>query len=991
MRNFRFAFLSLALLLPAPLAAAKPVTLVEGTNLAVAVDPASGVAVLALQGRLYRQAPGEVAAMPITGWLDDAWEPDFAPDGSAVVFKGYGEESFDLYRVRVDGKGGIERLTDSLFDDREPLYSPDGAAVLFSSDRSGNYDVWRLSLAEGALTQLTDAPGDEFSPALSPDGENLAWIAAEGREQVILTRAIAGDAPVEAYRSASKLSGLRWLPDGSALSFRSLDRDPAGNATSSLRRLDLASGADSVLSPAGADVFPFRATWLDAQTAVYTSDGVVKVWREGQALAERPFSVSFDIPAREYAHRERDFDAADERQVLGISTPALSPSGDVVAFTALGDLWLWNPDKQDLQQLTDDAAADQMPSWSDDGKQLAWVSDRGGEYRIYLQDLASGERIALPVSQRSISFPSWSPDGRRFAFFTDVPDNPLLHVVGQLMVFDRDSGKLEKYSQPMPPQSIAWSADGSKLLTLRLKPYSRRYREGLYVLAVIDLQAGTTTDIVPVPHRSIAHVSYSAKAGGVAFEQDGVLYRMPLTAQFEPDGPVELLHAGLADSPHWSKGGEQLVFQAGDRLQRMTVATGELEDITPPLSWQRDVPQDEWVLRAGRVFDGRALEYRENVDIHVRGQRIVELLPMGARDDLPVVDASDKVVIPGLFESHAHIGDHNHSESQGRAFLAYGVTSIRDPGSNPYLANERKEAWTSGRRVGPRTFITGHNIDGRRAFYAVVEAVSSDAHLERALQRAELLELDFLKTYVRLPDRQQQRVTEFGHATGIPVTSHELLPAAIYGVDAIEHFTGTSRRGYTTKISELGRSYQDVVEVITTADMGIVPTMVVPGVVLTFSEQDDIYSTPQFNNFYGPSMKQTYQDFMAFFGPGAEGYVDAYGELLTKLIERDALVGTGTDSPFTPFGTGLHAELRLYQREGIAPAKILLAATYQSARIAGAERDLGSIEPGKLADMVVIDGDPLADISDSDNIVLTVKNGRRYTQDELFEYRDSWR
>jgi imidazolonepropionase-like amidohydrolase len=462
-----------------------------------------------------------------------------------------------------------------------------------------------------------------------------------------------------------------------------------------------------------------------------------------------------------------------------------------------------------------------------------------------------------------------------------------------------------------------------------------------------------------------------------------VLNLWQLDAQLRGVGAPRVLVDALADSASFSAQGAHVVFQAGDRLQRVNVATGEVLDITPPLRWQPAQPEETWVLRAGRVLDSRNGRYLDNGDLLIRGNRIAAIGPFDIPPGTRVVDYSDKVVVPGLFESHAHIGDHNLSEAQGRAWLSYGITSVRDPGSNPYLSNERKEAWASERRSGPRTFITGHNIDGNRVFYAVVEGISSDRHLELALERSRLLKVDFFKTYVRLPDRQQQRVVQFAHAMGVPVTSHELLPAAINGVDHIEHFTGTSRRGYATKISELGRSYQDVVTVLSQTGMGIVPTMVVPGVVLTFTEQDDIYATPQFNAFYGPEAKKNYQGFMGFFGPGSEGYVDAYGELLSTLVERGALVGTGTDSPFTPFGTGLHAEFRLYQREGLAPWQILRAATYDSARIAGVEHELGSIEVGKLADLVVVDGDPLADIRALDNVVMTVVNGRGYVLEEL--------
>jgi imidazolonepropionase-like amidohydrolase len=435
--------------------------------------------------------------------------------------------------------------------------------------------------------------------------------------------------------------------------------------------------------------------------------------------------------------------------------------------------------------------------------------------------------------------------------------------------------------------------------------------------------------------------------------------------------------------PSFSHSGEYIAYLAGRDLYRLHLPSGKRENISPRMSWRMDVPDQRWVLRAGRLFDGTSNSYISNVDITINGHRIETVGPVDPDTPLPVRDASDSTVIPGLFESHAHIGDHNLSEQQGRAWLAYGITSVRDPGSNPYLANERREAWDSGRRTGPRTFITGHNIDGNRVYYAVAEGITSDAHLERALQRSRELDVDFIKTYVRLSDRRQRRVVDAAHAMGVPVTSHELLPAAAYGVDYVEHFTGTSRRGYTTKISELGRSYQDVVDILSETGMGIVPTMVVPGVVLTFREQNDLYSTEQFNTLYGEAAKKNYQDFMSFFGPGSEGYVDAYGELLSKLTERKALVGTGTDSPFTPFGTGLHAELRLYQREGLEGHQILQAATLQSARIAGAARDLGTIEAGKLADMVIIEGDPLADISEITHIRGTIKNGRYYALEDL--------
>ncbi|MFK7829396.1 MAG: amidohydrolase family protein [Congregibacter sp.] len=957
------------------------ISLTEGTNLAVAVNPVNGDKIIALQSTLYLQRAGEETTEQLTQWDDDAWEPDFHPDGSRLVYEGYREGSFDIWSLAPYQESGPVQITSSAYDDREPQYSPDGEQIIFSSDRSGSYDIWRVTAVADQPVQLTFLEAEAHSPTWHPRGDGFAYLVTDRRGSSVYWQRASGDVSL-LIESDSRFSGLQFLPSGEQLSLRTLDRDPEGNALSSLSMLDVVTKTMRSLTPADADVFPFRAQWQADGSVFFTADGLIKRFIAPGQIETEPFVVGVTVERPEYARKQQDFDSRAPRPVLGVSFPALSPDGNVIAFTSVGDLYLWDITAQQLTQITDDPAADQTPHWSRDGRRLAWISDKDGQYRVWTLDRQSGQVSSLEFEQKFISFPAWSPDGSRLAFFTDVPANPLLHVLGQLVIYDLDTAEQSPILAPMPPQPVNWSGDGDYLLTTRLMRYSQRFREGIYVLVAANVATGEATDIVPIAHRSITHATLSDD-NQVAYSQNGVLNLLQLDADMQPVGEPKVIVDSLADMASFSYSGDYLSYLAGRELFRLDVRTGESENVTPGMQWQLDSPLEKWVLRAGRLFDGTSQAYLYDVDILVNGHRIESIGSIDPNTSLRVLDASDKTVIPGLFESHSHIGDHNHSEEQGRTWLAYGITSVRDPGSNPYLANERREAWGSGRRIGPRTFITGHNMDGNRVYYAVEEGIASDEHLERALQRNQDLEVDFLKTYVRMSDHQQRRVVEFAHGIGIPVTSHELLPAAAFGVDNIEHFTGTSRRGYATKISELGRSYQDVVEVLSSTGMGIVPTMVVPGVVLTFAEQDDLYSTPQFNAFYGPAAKKNYQDFMGFFGPGSEGYVNAYGELLSKLVERGALVGAGTDSPYTPFATGLHAELRLYQREGLKQYQILQSATLQSARIAGVAHDLGSIEVGKLADMVVIDGDPLADISAITHITGTVKNGRWYSLESL--------
>jgi imidazolonepropionase-like amidohydrolase len=330
---------------------------------------------------------------------------------------------------------------------------------------------------------------------------------------------------------------------------------------------------------------------------------------------------------------------------------------------------------------------------------------------------------------------------------------------------------------------------------------------------------------------------------------------------------------------------------------------------------------------------------------------------------------------------HAHMGD--VSEPQGRAWLAWGVTTVRDPGSDPYVAKERQETWDSGIFTGPRTHVTGYLTDGNRVYYSVAEGIGSDVHLDRALDRAERLELDFIKTYVRLPDHRQERVLEFAHATGIPVSSHELFPAVAYGMDHVEHIGGTSRRGYQPKVTSLGRSYNDVVTLLAESGMGITPTAVLPGYAVIAAEETDLFATPQFDYFYGATGRQAAAMLARMFGPGAASTAENNGKFIKALADADALVVSGTDSPFVPYGAGLHAELRLYARAGLTPAQVLKAASVNAAKAAGVEHDIGTLLPGMIADLVVVDGDPLANIADADNVVMTIKNGRVYNLSQL--------
>ncbi len=165
--------------------------------------------------------------------------------------------------------------------------------------------------------------------------------------------------------------------------------------------------------------------------------------------------------------------------------------------------------------------------------------------------------------------------------------------------------------------------------------------------------------------------------------------------------------------------------------------------------------------------------------------------------------------MPGLIEMHAHLDD-----GYGRKLRPHlaGVRNHQpaDSGGQPIRRPRAARGVRRGTRPGPRVFIAGDPFDAARVYYPGGVSVTSDAQLDTELDRASALGVDFFTTYVRLPDRMQKRVVDYAHALGKPVTSHELYPAVAFGIDGVEHLRGTSRRGYSPKLSATNRAYKDV-------------------------------------------------------------------------------------------------------------------------------------------------------------------------------------
>jgi Tol biopolymer transport system component/imidazolonepropionase-like amidohydrolase len=989
------ALIAIAVAIDAQQPTGRPVklTLREGTSMAAAMSPDGRTIAIDLLGTLWTMPAGGGAAKPITDISMDARQPSWSPDSTRLAFQAYRNSTWQIWTVRADGSD-LKAVTSGPFDDREPSWSPDGQRIAFSSDRSGSYDVWVVSLATGDVTQLTADPSNEFHPSWRRDSTEIAFVSDRREAPGVYavgrgTNPSRSNAP-ERLIAASEgaVAGPSFAPDGSAMAF---------NVIAGGRSRLMVDGRN--IADADEDVFPFRPQWVSQNELLYTADGRIKrrpAAGGAATVVEFTADVSFTRPA--FTPKRRPFDLSGPQPVRGIVHPVVSPDGAQVAFTAVGDLWVM-PVGGSPQRLTRDAWVDADPAWSPDGTSLAYSSDRpstglgagGGSMNLWVRDIRTGVDRQVTHGAAAAMQAAWSPDGSRIAF--SDPD-------GQIQVVDVRSGATTKAHERLNEAGRAsWSPDGNALVVSALKVYSTRFREGTNQVLRVSLDGQPDRWFDPMPHKSVGMREdygpvWSPDGTQMAAIIDGLLTVWPVARDGTPQGSPRFVTTERAGSPTWTADSRRILYQSGHRLKLIDVASSRvLQDIDPRLTWTPAAsPAGTTTIHAGRMWNGRTDAVQSNVDILVSGNRITSVEPH--RDALhrvdagTIVDASHETVIPGLIEIHTHLNK-DYGEALGRTFLAWGITTVRNPATNAFDTMENREAYESGARIGPRLYTTGEPFDGSRVYYPGGTSLDDTGQMPLALRHARESGFDFIKTYVRLPDLMQKRIIEEAHRMGMPVTSHELYPAVVFGADGVEHIRGTSRRGYSPKISGLSRSYRDVVDLLTASGMTLTPTIGIQGGFRLQTLKDPSWiDDPRIQKLYPPSVPQRWREQTRT--PASPETIEAAARLVTpqerlvyQVVKGGGRVTAGTDAPINPYGLSLLMELEHYASGGLTPADVLRTATTVSADAMGAGADLGSIEPGKLADLALIDGNPLANIRDLRRVTRVMKNGQVFEVEAL--------
>ncbi len=950
------------------------VTVSEGTNLAVAVSPRDGSIVFDLQGQLFTlpKAGGEATAIG-EDFLDPFW-PAFSPDGSRIALQSFAQGMFHIRTVTSDGKD-TRQLTSGEYDDTYPAWSPDGTRIAFSSEREGSEDIWTVDVKSGALKRITTAGARESQPAWSPDGRSIAYTRGNTVESIDLaTGAVRTQVPAA---QGVTVAAPSWSPDGRRIAFV---RTAQGART-------LAVAENGGVRQVGTynDVFAFPPRWVSANELVYGGNGRIAASNaDTGATRVIPFTATFKLNRDPYPRKKYDFDSGRPNQVRGIVAPALSPDGRSVVFKALNDLWLL-PIGGTPRKITADRSYENDPVWSRDGTRIAYSSDKAGTVDLYVLDLTGNREQRLTSLPGAEIAPTWSPDGKAVAF----EDQNY-----QLNVIDIASGAVRRVLGPQnAPGRPSWSPDGR---TIALTTNVARRNQ----ILLVDVASGATRTVEPVPFGSVSTRGddgplWSPDGRWLAFSLDSTIHLLPVDPTGKPTGPARQITREASDAPSWGDA-KTLLYLHNGKLRKTTVDGGEPQDVPVQLTYTRDRPDDTGlVIRAGRLWDGVNPQPRTDMDIVVVGNRIRKIEPHRPdrpKDGTRYVDASGLTVSPGLIDMHVHqelrskfVGDR-----LGRLLLSYGITSTRSTGDPAHRAVEDRESLDAGARTGPRFFMTGEMLEGSRVTWDFARPVRSEDQLGLELSRVRDLDYDLVKTYERFPFDWQAEVAGRAHRLGIPTSSHYLNPGLTHGVDMKEHLAGPTKWGFAyARDTSPGGPYEDVIQLAARGGMPFSTTLFSSS--STLADDPGLVTDRRLRTLYTPQEQAAIQaKLLCAQGRGPCGFLDGSAAqarrevgLISRLLAAGGQVLVGTDAPLDSMAVSLHLNLRAMGKYGIDPFRALQATTLLSARQLGVADDLGSVEEGKLADLVITGGDPSRDLNALSDVRMVVKNGRLSTVDEL--------
>jgi imidazolonepropionase-like amidohydrolase/Tol biopolymer transport system component len=879
-------------------------------------------------------------------------------------------EMWLYHRSGGQGLQMTERPNDQK-DVNEPAFSSDGRYLYFSQDTTpgdtfeydkdphpGIYSIRRLDTDTGELETYIRGAGGAIQPLPSPDGDKLAFIRRVGTDSVIFVRDIRSgrERPV----------------------FKGLDRD--------LQEIWAIHG-----------VYANMAWTPDSRKLVFWAAGrIQEVDVASREVADIPFRVRDTREIRDAVRPTVD-PAPEEFDTRMLRWVTVSPQGDRVVYESQGQLYIRGlPDGETRRLTQQNTHFEFYPSFSRDGRQIVYVSwndEDFGAVRVVSADGAREGRVVTPEPGHYAE-PAFSPNGDRVVFRKlsgNMQRGPWWGERTGIRTVPAAGGEMRRVSEN--GQNPHFGAANDRVYFLRYRAYDNR--------ELVSRNLDGAEERVHFRSTWASNFRISPDEKWVAFQERYNAFVAPFprtggAVQIGPDTrsiPVarvsreagDYIHWSDSETLHWSTGPElftreldrTFAFLGGD--EEMLADGPEPEGRNIGRRMQHDVPEGQIALVGARILTMNGNEVIEDGTVLVERNRI---RAVGARDEVEVpgnarvIDVSGKTLMPGLVDVHWH-------GSQGsdqiipqenwinHASLAFGVTTYHDPSNDTHTVFAAQEMQRAGRITAPRIFSTGRILYGATTDFTVEINSLDDAlqHLGR-LQKSGAFSV---KSYNQPRRDQRQQVLEAARQLGMQVHPEG---GALFQHNMTMVMDGHTGIEHSLPIQHV---YDDVLQFWGGTQVGYTPTMGVGYGAFRgenyWYEHTDVFNHERLTRFVPRQILDPVARRRAKVPKEEYVHFDlaAAGK---QLMDRGILVNVGAHGQRE--GLAAHWEMWMFAQGGMSPMEALRTGTINGARYIGMDEHLGSIEEGKLADLIVLDRNPLENIRNSEFVRYTMINGRIY-------------
>ncbi len=995
----------------------------QGSWMNVSVSPDGKTIVFDLLGDIYSMPISGGAATALTN--DIAWnmQPVFSPDGKYIAFTSDRDGGDNIWIMRPDGSEPRAVTKESFRLLNSPAWSPDGQFIVarkhFTASRSlGAGEVWQYHISGGNGVMLTERPNDQKDlgePAFSPDGQYI-YFSQDDTPGKTFHYSQDSESGIYAIKRFERATGnIEVLLAGAGGAIRPTP-SPDGKYLAYIRRVDFQStlflydltsgeqiklydGLDRDMQETWAihGVYPTLSWTPDNQQLLFWAGGEIKTLRlSDKSVSTIPFSVNTSKQIQTALRLKQDLDQSqfDTKMLRFVQ---VSPDGKQAVFTALGHLYITelnNPRPRRLTRQTTDFEF--YPQFSRDGRELVYVSwNDQTQGAVNILNLRNNRVTKLTTEPGKFIEPTFSPDGRTVVY-RKIGAGSLLPKQWSM-----NTGLYKVSSRGCEAELIARNGRAPMFGAGNDKVYAMDFGSAPRLIS-IDLTKHTQQTLYSAKFGTEFKLSPDGKY--LAFADRFKVFVTPFVERGRPieiaandkQFPVKQLSvrageyiswAGDSSSLYWSLGPELYQQQVSGLFDLSAAKSPEPKITQLGFSAPVDIPRGTVAFVGGQVITMQGDKVLQDAVVLVSDNKISAV---GSRDEIAipkdarVFDISGKTLMPGLFDAHAH-GSQGVQQItpqqnwQNYAALTFGVTSIHDPSNDTREIFSASELQRSGQIVGPRIFSTGTILYGAEgAGYTSHIDSLDDARFH--LTRLQKVGAFSVKSYNQPRRNQRQQVIQAARELNMMVVPE--------GGSLMQHNLTMIVDGHTTIEHALpaARVYQDIKQLWQASGTAYTPTLnVAYGGIWGenyWYDKTEVWKHPRLSR-YVPMDQLAPRSMRRPTAP--EHHYNHFNVVKTANELKEVGVVANIGAHGQREGLGAHWEIWMFAQGGMTALEALRTATLNPAITFGMDHQLGSIEVGKLADLIVINGDPLQDIRVSDQVIYTMVNGRLFDAETMHE------